>query len=52
MDHGNKLIYASYPNPDTKDPSYTRPIVRVEMGSLYDPAILDIEMVDTIVIDE
>jgi len=44
MDDGNKLIYASYPNPDTKDPSFTRPIVRIEMIPFYDPKILDIQM--------
>lgn len=52
MDHGNKLIYASYPNPDTKDPSYVRPIVKIEMIPFYDPAILDIELeTESVVID-
>jgi len=44
MDHGNRLIYAAYPNPDTKDPSYVRPFVRIEMIPFYDPSILEVTM--------
>jgi len=44
MDHGNHLIYAAYPNPETRDPSFVRPIVKIEMLPLYDPRILDIQM--------
>jgi len=44
MDLANDIIYAAYPNPDTKDPSYVRPIVKVDMKPLYAPTILDIQM--------
>jgi len=44
MDLSNDIIYAAYPNPDTKDPSFVRPIVRVNMKPLYDPAVLEIQM--------
>jgi len=44
MDLANEIIYAAYPNPDTKDPSFVRPIVRVDMKPLYNPSILDIQM--------
>jgi len=52
MDHGNRLIHAAYPNPDTKDPSYVRPFVKIEMIPFYDPSILDIEMDSAVVTDE
>jgi len=41
MDFKNNFIYISYPNPITFDPSYVRPILRVNMNRFYDPKILE-----------
>jgi len=46
MDLANDIIYAAYANPDTKDPSFVRPFVRIDMKKLYNPSILEVELLE------
>lgn len=38
------MIYVGYANPDTKDPAYVRPMVRVNIAKFYDTAILNAKL--------
>jgi len=44
MDLANDIIYCAYANPDSKDPSFVRPMVKINMKTFYDPTVLEIQL--------
>lgn len=41
MDYSNDVVYMNYPNPDTFDPGFIRPPIKVDLGEYFNPKILE-----------